>query len=81
MVVVEQKESKDNKDLDIDIHEWPITNTKIVLCQVGLQRRKRKYQFSGCYPDEIYPDHYYSPELLFQRANPQMFEDNANVKE
>ena len=75
VIVDDQKENKkDEKDNDVhDDDEWPIINTKICLTRVGRTRKKRKYDRVGDYPLEIYPDFYYSPELLSQRKNPEMF--------
>ena len=54
---------------------WPVHNTKIILHRIGRLHKRKRYQIVGIYPQDIYSDYYYSPELLFQRANPTMFED------
>lgn len=72
-MVVEQNQNQ-NKVKD----EWPIQGTKIFLSRIGRQRKKKKYQFMGDCPEEIYPDYYHSPSLLLQRANPSMYQDNIN---
>ena len=82
-MVVKQKQNKEDEDNEskidkehknIDDDEWPISNIKIVLHRVGRQRRKKKYQYMGSFPDAIYPDYYHSPLLLLQRENPQMYD-------
>ena len=58
-MVVKQKKNKAKIN-----NEWPIKGRKIFLSRVGRQRKKKKYQFMGEFPSEIYPDYYDSLNYL-----------------